>query len=126
MNCDIPYDNTFEHVTSDALTRELESKVQKDSVLCTDGFKAYIAFSKNNDLIHKRLNISAGIRVLENVFHIQHVNAYHNQLKLWLSKFHGVATKYLTHYLGWFRFMEKKENCNENSFFKTQQQLIPT
>ncbi len=120
------YDNTFAHVTSEELTKELEGKVQKDSVLCTDGFKAYIKFCDENELVHKQLNISAGIRILENVFHIQNVNSYHSQLKQWLKKFHGVATKYLTHYLGWFRFMDKEENCNENSLFKVQQQLIPT
>ncbi|MBM7074737.1 IS1595 family transposase [Shewanella sp. 202IG2-18] len=120
------YDNTFAHVTSDALTKELEGKVQKDSVLCSDGFKAYTKFSKDNELTHKRLNVSAGIRVIENVFHIQNVNSYHSQLKLWLAKFHGVATKYLTHYLGWFRFMDNKENFNENSLFKIQQQLVGT
>ena len=28
--------------------------------------------------------------------------------------------------LGWFRFMDNKENINENSLFKIQQQLVET
>jgi hypothetical protein len=29
------------------------------------------------------------------------------RLKEWLRRFHGVATKYLTHYLGWRRLLER-------------------
>ncbi|CAH1540465.1 hypothetical protein THOG05_320031 [Vibrio rotiferianus] len=28
------------------------------------------------------------------------VNAYHSRAKEWMNQFHGVATKYLDHYLG--------------------------
>ena len=38
--------------------------------------------------------------------HINNVNAYHSRLKLWLSRFHGVATKNLPSYLGWRRALE--------------------
>ncbi|MDY6928905.1 MAG: IS1595 family transposase, partial [Pseudomonadota bacterium] len=37
-----------------------------------------------------------------------------------------VATKYLEHYLGWFRFMDNPENLNGNRLFSIQQQLIRT
>jgi hypothetical protein len=33
--------------------------------------------------------------------------AYHRRLKEWLIRFHGVATKYLSHYLGWHRMLER-------------------
>ena len=122
--------NTYEailpHVTTQALTEELKGKLKVDSVLCTDGNPVYLQFSDNNHLIHKRLNISKGIRVIEKVFHVQNVNAYHSRLHGWITRFHGVATKYLSHYLGWFRFMDTTENCNENSLFQLQQQLTGT
>ena len=108
------------------MSNELRGKLEKDSVLCTDGFKAYIKFSSDNDLIHKRLNIAGGIRTIEKVFHIQNVNAYHSRLKSWISRFHGVATKYLENYLGWHRFMDNSINCNENKMFRMQQQLAGT
>ena len=38
--------------------------------------------------------------------HINNVNGYHSRLKEWLRPFHGVATKYLDHYLGWRRTVE--------------------
>ena len=41
------------------------------------------------------------------VEHIQNVNAYDSRLKLWMRRFHGVATKYLDNYLGWRRWLER-------------------
>lgn len=122
--------NTYEailpHVTTKALTEELKGKIEADSVLCTDGNPVYLQFSENNNLIHKRLNISKGIKVIEKVFHVQNVNSYHSRLKVWIARFHGVATKYLSHYLGWFRFMDTTKKCNQNNFFQLQQQLAVT
>ncbi|MGE6235401.1 hypothetical protein ACLH0D_20805, partial [Aeromonas media] len=36
-----------------------------------------------------------------------HVNGYHRRLKEWMERFHGVATSYLKHYLGWRRMLER-------------------
>lgn len=122
--------HTFEailpDVSEETLANELKGKLQKDSVLCTDGLKPYVAISQRNDLIHKRLNVSAGIRVIDKVFHIQNVNAYHSRLKGWIKRFHGVATKYLDHYLGWHRYMDVTEELNENRMLSLQQQLRGT
>lgn len=35
------------------------------------------------------------------------MNAYDSRLKSWMIPFHGVATKYLTNYLGWRRLLER-------------------
>jgi len=48
--------------------------------------------------------------VIEKVFHIQYVNAYHSRLKAWMDRFHGVAIKYLENYLGWLRFSDTNKN----------------
>jgi transposase-like protein len=122
--------NTYEailpSVTTAALHQELKGKLAKDSVLCSDGYKPYIKLSTKNDLIHKRLDIAGGVKVIDKVFHIQNVNAYHSRLKAWIGRFHGVATKYLANYLGWFRYMDDSENRNENKMFSIQQQLMGT
>lgn len=77
--------HTFEasllNVSKEALVKELKGKLQKDSVLCTDGFQSYVAITLRHDLIYKRLNVSEGIRVIDKVFHIQNVNAHHGRLK---------------------------------------------
>ena len=45
--------------------------------------------------------------LVEDVFHIQNVNAYDSRLKTWLRRFNGVASKYLDHYLSWRRLLER-------------------
>jgi transposase-like protein len=122
--------NTYEaimpNVTTASLHQELNGRLVKDSVLCTDGFRAYIGVARQQDIIHKRLDVAGGIRTIERVFHIQNVNAYHSRLKEWINRFHGVATKYLDHYLGWFRYLDNDEKFNKNGMFSVQQQLIQT
>ena len=120
------YEAILPSVTTEVLQQELSGKLEKDSVLCSDGYKPYIALSAKNDLIHRRLDVSGGVKVIDKVFHIQNVNAYHSRLKKWVGRFHGVATKYLENYLGWFRYMDTPENLNENKLFRIQQQLMGT
>ena len=120
------YEAIIPSVSTEQLNKELQGKILKDSVLCTDGFRSYIKFAQGNDLIHKRLDVAAGVQVIEKVFHIQNVNAYHSRLKAWMDRFHGVATKYLENYLGWFRFLDTNKNPNKNNLFKAQQHLAGT
>jgi hypothetical protein len=55
---------------------------------------------------HHGLNTLRGER-RRGAWHIQNVNAYHSRLKGWLARFKGVATSYLTNYLGWFRALDR-------------------
>ena len=83
--------------------------LDKDAILCTDGGgKGPIALAARElGLAHRAVNLSKGIRVLAGVYHIQNANAYHSRLKGWMQRFHGVATKYLGHYPGWRRMIER-------------------
>lgn len=38
----------------------------------------------------------------EGLYHIQHINALHSNLKKWMNRFNGVATKYINNYIKWF------------------------
>lgn len=78
----------------------------RDTLLCTDGLRIYRTLAKEAGFAHQPLNVSAGSRVKERVYHIQNVNAYHSRLKSWLGRFRGVATRYLPNYLGWRRLLE--------------------
>lgn len=84
----------------------LSQVITPDSVLCTDGAASLKGAARQAGIAHRALNLSAGVRVLAGVYHIQNVNAYDSRLKNWMRRFHGVATKYLTHYLGWRRCLE--------------------
>ena len=89
-----------------SVTPVLKPILNRDTLLCTDG----AAFYKAEGFAHQPLNVKAGTRVKERVFHIQHVNAYHERLKGWMRRFRGVATKYLANYLGWRRMVDRHGN----------------
>jgi transposase-like protein len=89
------------------LSAALRPFVTKDVVLCTDGSKALAGAARDLGIEHHAINLSAGIRV-DGAWHVQNVNAYHSRLKAWIQRFRGVATRYLTNYLGWFRALDRK------------------
>lgn len=41
----------------------------------------------------------------EGLYHIQHINGLHSNLKKWMNRFNGVATKYLNNYIKWFKYL---------------------
>lgn len=41
----------------------------------------------------------------EGLYHIQHINALHSNLKKWMNRFNGVATKYINNYIKWFKWL---------------------
>ena len=85
------------------IQRHLEPYVVKDSVLCSDGSWAYANIANSAGSDHKRL-VSGKDRVIDKIYHIQTVNGMIAHFKGWVDgKMRGVATKYLTHYLAWFR-----------------------
>jgi transposase-like protein len=94
-----------------ATTAEIEPPLRAvlapDAILCSDGASVYRAVAQHLHLTHRPINLSAGIRVIAGVYHVQNVNAYDSRLKGWMRRFHGVATKYLENYLGWRRWLER-------------------
>lgn len=82
----------------------------KDTILCTDGSRTLAAAAREMGVTHRPVNLSAGIRVIAGVYHVQNVNAYDSRLKDWMRRFKGVATRYLDSYLGWFRTVDR-ERC---------------
>ena len=80
--------------------------MQKDTLLISDGEKAYGAFAAALGLLHVWIIASKGEHVWRG-YHIQNVNAYTSSLKTWMIRFRGVATKYLDSYLGWRRRIDR-------------------
>lgn len=71
-------------------------------------------------LEHKQINASKKKRVIEKIYHIQHVNSYHGRLKAWLNlHFNGVSTKYMDNYLFWSRFLELNKALNKVELKRT-------
>ena len=112
-------------VSSRNIEQTLGTHLSKKCILCTDGHLAYRQLCQKNNISHK---VSINHKNIEKIFNIQTVNAYHSRLKNWIRRFHGVATKYLGHYLGWFRMLEdqKYEKLNTFKLLKIQQHWIKT
>ena len=102
-------DGVLESLKVSEFYRVLTPAVAKDTVLVSDGARAYASFAIENGLGYEALDASKGER-RRGVFHIQNVNAYHSRLKTWMRRFNGVATKYLASYLGWRRMLEYQGN----------------
>ena len=100
-------DGVLESLKVAEFYRVLTPVVAKDTVLVSDGARAYASFATENGLGHVGLSARDGERS-RGVFHIQNVNAYHSRLKTWMRRFNGVATKYLPSYLGWRRMFERE------------------
>ena len=101
-------DFVLKKIDTENLTAALKPLIAEDAILCSDSEKALAAAARKIGVIHRPVNLSAGIRVIGKVYHIQNVNAYGSRLKQWMRQFHGVATRYLKNYLGWRRMIERQ------------------
>ena len=78
-------------------------RIENGSDLITDKEHAYKRFAKNNGLKLHQLKSELDSR--KGIFHLQHINSYHSQLKGFIRRFNGVSTKYLNNYLMWHNFV---------------------
>ena len=100
-------DFRLEKLDASHVIAALQPLIDSDAILCSDGASIYKTFARKAGIAHRPINVQQGLRVVEGVFHIQNVNAYDSRLKTWIRRFHGVSTKYLEHYLGWRRLLER-------------------
>jgi transposase-like protein len=84
----------------------LGKSLTPDSIFLSDKHRSFRRFAIKKGLQYKSLDLSKGIRVVKGIYHIQNVNSYHSRLKVWMKRFKGVATKYLSNYLHWFEFID--------------------
>jgi hypothetical protein len=89
-----------------SVTAVLAGVVTTANQVCCDGGKAIAAFARVGGMAYHVLPKPGGPRPGTPDLHINNVNAYHSRLKQWLRRFNGVATKNLSHYLGWHRARE--------------------
>lgn len=106
---DATVDAVLENESADELCKHLNGRINIEAVVCADASLAHEKLARKLGFIFKELVTSSGQRVLHGVFHLQHVNSYHSHLKGWIKGiFHGVATRYLPHYLGWRRALTER------------------
>ena len=92
--------------STEAVRQVLGGHVNAEATLCTDEDASYRRFSKENG--NELVQIKGGKDSVKGIYHIQHLNAYHSKLKLFLSGFKGVSSKYLNNYLIWNNVLEHR------------------
>lgn len=76
--------------------------MKKDSILITDGDKSYQTL-KNIKL--KSLKFG---KPQNKVYYLNNINNYHSQLKKFIVRFNGVATKFLDYYVEYFNSLKQQ------------------
>ena len=74
----------------------LQHRIQDNSILITDGNKSYKILK---DVKLKQLKFG---KPQSKVYHLSNINNFHSKLKQFISRFNGVATKYLDNYVNYF------------------------
>lgn len=97
-------------ISSKTLSEVYSTRIDTSSVLCTDKHRSYIQFAKRIGI--KLVQLESG-RAKRDIYHIQHINSYHSNLKEWLRHFKGVSTKRLTNYLYWFQWLKQNKGVME-------------
>lgn len=97
-------------ISADDIESILKDKIEPKSILCTDMHRSYTSFAKKNKIEHHTIKASAK-EYKRGTFHVQHINFIASDLKLWISDFKGVSTKYLQNYLNWYAVNEMIEKA---------------
>ena len=74
----------------------LQHRIKDNSILITDGDKSYKVLK---DIKLKQLKFG---KPQSKVYHLSNINNFHSKLKQFMSRFNGVATKYLDNYVNYF------------------------
>jgi transposase-like protein len=91
-------------ITKKTLDKAIGKWINKTkSILCSDAHKTFQAYAKENKMPHKMLYARKKQYVIDNIYHVQNVNSLHSQLKKFMIKFNGVATKYLQNYVNYYK-----------------------
>lgn len=75
----------------------LQHRIEKDSILITDGDKSYKILK---DVKLKQFKFG---KPQSKVHHLNNINNFHSHLKKFMIRFNGVATKYIDFYMNYFR-----------------------
>lgn len=57
-------------------------------------------------------------RYKNGIYHINHVNGLHSNLRVWMYRFKGVATKFLSNYMTWYKWLQSFNDEKELKWTK--------
>lgn len=99
-------------ISAAAIGRLFKNKIDSESIACTDSCRSFKKFAKESNL--DLVQLPKG-KKKSGIYHLQHVNSFHIRLKNWMTRFNVIATKYMSDYLAWFRWLE---------YFKSDKDII--
>lgn len=97
------------------LSNLFSEKVSDESIVMTDGFRAYDQFFRTTKVEHIVLPSQNRKPTIKGAYHINNVNALQHRFRNFLRPFNGVSTKYLNNYLGLFLWLENNKTGNKNN-----------
>ena len=97
----------LERRTSVQIMQALRASLSADAILSSDGNVSYQQAAAALEIEHGYFVAGVSGHGGLSTWHVQNVNAFDSRLKGWMRRFHGVATKYLDHYLGWRRLLDR-------------------
>jgi transposase-like protein len=102
-------------ITKKAFHNTIGKRLNKQNcILCTDSHLTYQGYVKEHGIKQEKIFVRKRQFVKDKIYHIQNVNNYHSQLKSWMKRFNGVASKYLQHYMEYYGLLfELKNKSNE-------------
>lgn len=91
--------------TPSCVSEALEGALTRaNSLVCNGG--ALRAFGRREKIPVFVVGASRKLDAAAPEMHLANVSAYETRLRIWMRRFHGVATKNLPYYLGWRRALE--------------------
>ena len=115
------YDHVLQQVNGAEINKCLGGKIIDESILCSDDRPVYNKICQEHRLHHVVLKND---QIHNELFHIQNINNYHSHLKQWMLQMHGVASKNLPKYLGWFRMLAWHKYQNFSDDFLTKREKL--
>jgi transposase-like protein len=112
-------------VSATTIQAVLESVVDKDALLFTEGTSDYPPCAVALGIRHEALKQSAGERV-RGELHLQTVNNRHQRSKRFLASFRGIATKDLANDLRWFDIVGLAPNPSARTGLNAARGLQPS
>ncbi len=97
--------HTLPALNADNVKEVLEPVLAPDALLVSDANRCYPPVAAALGIPHESITASAGERV-RGALHIRTVNSRHSQIKDFLRRRRGIATKCLDSYLRWFHLIE--------------------
>jgi hypothetical protein len=84
------------------MLKKVATKLKKVKLLCIDDNPILKLFAQSKRLLYRIPKEYKKIRERDKKYHIQTIQNLINGFTTWLSRFRGVATKYLQNYLNWY------------------------